>query len=37
MFSMWYNYSENYMLVLFYDEVVYGKSNMLGKMFGDEW
>lgn len=25
------------MLVLFYDEVVYCKSSILGKMFGDNW
>ena len=36
-FSMWYNHSENYMLALSNDEVVHGKSNMLGKMPGDEW
>jgi 1,4-alpha-glucan branching enzyme len=36
-FSMWYNHSENYMLALSHDEVVHGKSNMIGKMPGDEW
>jgi 1,4-alpha-glucan branching enzyme len=36
-FSMWYNHSENYMLALSHDEIVHGKSNMLGKMPGDEW
>jgi 1,4-alpha-glucan branching enzyme len=36
-FSMWYNHSENYMLALSHDEVVHCKSNMIGKMPGDEW
>ncbi len=36
-FSMWYHHSENYMLALSHDEVVHGKSNMIGKMPGDEW
>ncbi|WP_267383604.1 1,4-alpha-glucan branching enzyme [Cyanobacterium sp. uoEpiScrs1] len=36
-FSMWYHHSENYMLALSHDEVVHGKSNMMGKMPGDEW
>ncbi|ERN40107.1 alpha-1,4-glucan:alpha-1,4-glucan 6-glycosyltransferase [Rubidibacter lacunae KORDI 51-2] len=36
-FSMWYFHSENYMLALSHDEIVHGKSNMLGKMPGDEW
>ena len=36
-FSMWYNHSENYMLALSHDEVVHGKSNIIGKVPGDEW
>ncbi|NEP02498.1 MAG: 1,4-alpha-glucan branching enzyme [Symploca sp. SIO2E9] len=36
-FSMWYHHSENYMLALSHDEIVHGKSNMLGKMPGDNW
>jgi 1,4-alpha-glucan branching enzyme len=36
-FSMWYHHSENYMLALSHDEVVHGKSAMIGKMPGDEW
>lgn len=36
-FSMWYNHSENFMLALSHDEIVHGKSAMIGKMPGDEW
>ncbi len=34
---MWYHHSENYMLALSHDEVVHGKSNIIGKVPGDEW
>ncbi len=36
-FSIWYHHSENFMLALSHDEIVHGKSNMIGKMPGDEW
>ncbi len=36
-FSMWYHHTENYMLALSHDEVVHGKSNIIGKMPGDSW
>ncbi|AFY59811.1 1,4-alpha-glucan branching enzyme [Synechococcus sp. PCC 6312] len=36
-FSIWYHHSENFMLALSHDEVVHGKSHIIGKVPGDRW